>query len=184
LDRSAPYPYPRRDYARRILWGVVQRTIFRFSLPRAYRWRRWLLRRFGATMGEHACVRPTTRVFHPWLLVMADRSMLSDGVVVYNLGEFSIGRHSVISQDVYICAGTHDYTRAELPLLRPPIRVGNGVWIGAQAFLGPGVSIGDNSVIGARAVVSKDIPPAVVAAGNPCRVIKPRKMIQEDEPER
>src|SRR5207248_7246530 len=84
--------------------------------------------------------------------------------------------HSVLSQDVYVCAGTHDPSLPLLPLLRPPIRIGSGVWIAAQAFIGPGVTIGDNSVIGARAVVVKDIPPGVVAAGNPARVLKPRPM--------
>ena len=77
--------------------------------------------------------------------------------------------------DVYL-AGTHDYTKTELPLLRERVRIGHGVWIAAQAFIGPAVSIGDNSVIGARAVVVSDIPAGVVAAGNPARVIKPRTM--------
>jgi acetyltransferase-like isoleucine patch superfamily enzyme len=97
-------------------------------------------------------------------------------VTIYNLGPVKIGDHSVISQDAYLCAGTHDYTLPTLPLLRTPITIGHGVWIAAGAFIGPGVSIGDNSVIGARSVVMKDIPADVIAAGNPCRVIKPREM--------
>src|SRR5204863_7653015 len=86
----------------------------------------------------------------------------------------SIADHSVISQDAYLCAGTHDYTQPTLPLLRPPITIGHGVWIAAGAFIGPDVTIGDNSVVGARAVVMKDVPPGVVVAGNPARVIKQR----------
>jgi putative colanic acid biosynthesis acetyltransferase WcaF len=85
-----------------------------------------------------------------------------------------------VSQDAYICAGTHDYTRPNLPLLRPTITIGDGVWVAAQAFLGPGVTVGDNCVIAARAVVVKDVPPGVVAGGNPCKVIKPRPMGQTD----
>lgn len=54
-----------------------------------------------------------------------------------------------------------------------PIRIGNNVWIGAQVCVLPGVTIGDNSVIGAGSVVTKDIPSGVLAAGNPCRVIRP-----------
>jgi putative colanic acid biosynthesis acetyltransferase WcaF len=176
LDRSASRPWTRRQYAGRMLWHLVEITLFRFSLPRAYGWRRFLLRQFGAKMGVNSCVRRTVRIWHPWLLQMDDFSMLGDDVQVYNLGEFSIGQHSIVSQQTYICAGTHDYTRVELPLVREPVRIGHGVWVAAQAFVGPGVSIGDNSVIGARAVLVSDIPAGVVAAGNPAWVIKPRAM--------
>jgi len=159
-----------------MLWYLVEISLFRLSFPRAYGWRRFLLRQFGAKMGANSCVRRSVRIWHPWLLQMDDFSMLGDAVQVYNLGEVSIGQHSIVSQQTYICAGTHDYTKTELPLLREPVRIGHGVWIAAQAFIGPAVSIGDNSVIGARAVVVSDIPAGVVAAGNPARVIKPRTM--------
>ena len=107
---------------------------------------------------------------------MAPWSILSNGVTVYNLGPVRIGSHTVISQDAYLCAGTHDYHQPNLPLERQPITIGNGVWVCAGAFIGPGVTIGDNSIIGARAVVMKDVPPGVVVAGNPARIIKNREM--------
>ncbi|MEE9211386.1 MAG: hypothetical protein V3U29_01905, partial [Phycisphaeraceae bacterium] len=84
--------------------------------------------------------------------------------------------HSVVSQDAHLCAGTHDYTQPHLPLQRPPINIGNGVWVCADAFIGPGVTIGDNSVVAARAVVTKDVPPGVVVGGNPAQVITHRPM--------
>lgn len=176
LDRTASFPYAPGEYVRRALWEIVQTVFIRPSPRRAYGWRRWWLRRFGAKLGHRAAIHPSTRVVHPWLLSMADWSMMSHGVVVYNLGPVSLGAHSVVSQDVYLCAGSHDYTKAALPLLRPPITIGSGVWIAAGTFVGPGVTIGDNSVIGARAVVMSDVPAGVVAAGNPCRVIKARPM--------
>jgi putative colanic acid biosynthesis acetyltransferase WcaF len=139
-------------------------------------WRRMWLRLFGADVSGTSQVYPTTWVMHPWLLTMAEHSVMSDGVTVYNPGRVTVGRHTVVSQDVYLCAGTHDYTKADLPLRRPPITIGNGVWVCAGAFVCPGVTIGDNTVIGARAVVVKDVPAGVVAGGNPARVIKPREM--------
>jgi putative colanic acid biosynthesis acetyltransferase WcaF len=78
-----------------------------------------------------------------------------------------------------VCAGTHDYTKPNLPLERPPIAIGSGVWIAAGAFIGPGVTVGDNTVVGARAVVMSDVEPGVVVAGNPAKVIKQRPMDEQ-----
>ncbi len=176
LDLCAAYPYRKREYFLRTLWWIVQATLFRFSSPRAYAWRRWLLRLFGAKMAPFARVRNTTRIFHPWLLQMDEQALVGDSVIIYNLGPVRIGSHSMVSQYTYLCAGTHDHTRPDLPLLRLPITVGNGVWIAAEAFIGPNVTVGDNSVIGARSVVTKDVPPGMIVAGNPARVIRPRPM--------
>jgi putative colanic acid biosynthesis acetyltransferase WcaF len=176
LNRVNPNPYNRGEYVRRVLWNIVQATLFHYSLPRAMRWRRWLLKLFGARIGPHSGMRREVRIFHPWLFEMGDWSMLANGVVIYNLGPVKIGDHTVLSQDVYVCAGTHDYTKANLPLQRPPITIGSGVWIAAAAFIGPGVSVGDNTVVGARAVVMSDVEANVVVAGNPARVIKRRPM--------
>ena len=176
LDRCATAPYPRNWYVRRLLWRLIQATVFRFSPGRAYGWRRFWLRCFGARMGRNAATRPSVRIMHPWLLEVGDWSMLGDRVEVYNLGPITIGSHTVISQDACLCAGTHNYTRPDLPLQRPPIRIGSGVWICTRAFIGPGVTIGDNTVVGACAVVTRDMPGGMVVAGNPAKVIKPRQM--------
>lgn len=176
LDQCATYPYRADEYLRRLAWEWVHRTLVRPSPRRAYRWRRFWLKRFGARVGPHSAIKPQTRIMHPWLFELGDWSILSDGVTVYNLGWVRIGQHTVVSQDAYLCAGTHDYTRCDLPLTRPPITIGHGVWVGAGAYIGPGIVVGDNSVVGARAVVIKDVPPGMVVAGNPARVVKPRAM--------
>jgi putative colanic acid biosynthesis acetyltransferase WcaF len=181
LNRTASYPYTRSEYIRRYFWLVIQNTLFQLPIPRAYAWRRFWLRTFGAKLGVAAAVHSTTRILHPWLFEMGDWSNLSSGVTVYNLGPVKIGHHTVVSQDVYLCAGTHDYTIPNLPLLREPITIGHSVWIAAGAFIGPTVTIGDNTVIGARAVVMKSIEPNVVAAGNPARVLKQRSMANKED---
>jgi putative colanic acid biosynthesis acetyltransferase WcaF len=178
LDRCSSANYTRGEYVRRILWQIVQATLYRLPIPTGvgYSWRRTLLRAFGARLGHRAGVHPTTRVMHPWLLEMGDWTMIGPGATVYNLGRITVGHHTVISQDCYLCAGTHDYTRPDLPLLKPEIHIGAGVWVAAGAFIGPGVSVGDNSVVAARSVVVKNVEPAMVVGGNPARVIKPRPM--------
>src|SRR5688572_14180803 len=176
LDLARSYPYSFKEYLRRFLWSIAERVMIRMSPGRAFRWRRFWLRRFGAEVHPLSGIKPTTRVLHPWLLTLGPYTLLSENVTVYNLGPVKMGAHTIVSQDVYICAGSHDYTDPSLPLLRPPIEIGSGVWICAGAFIGPGVRIGDNSVVGARAVVTRDVPEAVVVAGNPAKVIKPREM--------
>ena len=100
--------------------------------------------------------------------------MLSERVEIYNLGSVSIGDHTVLSQDVYICAGPHDYRDETLPLIRPKVDIGRGVWICAGAFVGPGVTIGDNASVGAKAVAMRDVLPKTIVSGNPAQVVKDR----------
>lgn len=176
LDLVSPAPYPRSWYPRKLAWMFVQSTLFRWSPRPLLGWRRFLLRLFGAKLANTAVVRPSATIWHPWLFEMGAHSCLADDVTVYNLGPITIGDHSVVSQHAYLCAGTHDYTRPELPLQRPHIRIGSGVWVCAKAFIGPGVTIEDNAVVGAAAVVNRDVPAGMIVAGNPAKVVKPRKM--------
>jgi putative colanic acid biosynthesis acetyltransferase WcaF len=176
LDRCALAPYPAVWYVKRLAWEWIDRLLLRRSPRRASGWRVFWLRAFGARIGPHCNIRPGVRVVHPWLLTMGQWSCLGDGTVVYNLGQVTLGEHTVLSQEVYVCAGTHDYTQPNLPLQRPETVIGSGVWICAQAFIGPRVRVGDNSIVAARAVVVKDVPAGVIVGGNPARVLKPRPM--------
>jgi acetyltransferase-like isoleucine patch superfamily enzyme len=96
LDLTAHAPYPRNYYPRRLLWKLISKTIFR--LPRAWRWRAFLLRSVGAKVGENVIVHTTVKIMHPWLLEISDNSTLAPGVEIYNPGNVSIGSHTVLSQ--------------------------------------------------------------------------------------
>lgn len=174
LDQAARFPYSMRSYAARALWQLTWLLLFRPSPSPAARWRLFLLRLFGAKVAGTANVRSTVRILHPWLLTMGDHSSIGDRVHVYNLGQLSIGDQTSISQNTHLCGGTHDYQQPALPLIRAEIRIGSGVWICADAFIGPGVHIGDNAIVAARAVVVKDVPPNLIVGGNPARVIRGR----------
>ena len=178
LDQVKSFPYPLRDYARRAAWMLVQALFIKPSPSRAMGWRRFWLRRFGAKVGPSSGIRSSVRITHPWLLTLGDYAMLAEGVTVYNLGPITIGEHSVVSQNVHLCAGTHDYTKPDLPLIRSSITIGDGVWVCADAFIGPDITIGDNVIVGARSVVTRDVEPGVIVAGNPAKVVKPRPMGQ------
>lgn len=166
-------PYRPREYFCRLMWAIVG-LLFRFSPRVGFRWRAFLLRCFGAKIGRGAHIYPGARIELPWLLEVGELSSVADGVRVYNLGKVRIGARSTLSFGAHICAGTHNYEDAGFPLLRLPIDIGDDVWICADAFLAPGVTVGDGAVVAARAVVVADVPPWVVVAGHPAQVLKPR----------
>lgn len=171
-----PSPWSFGVNVRRVLWSLVQGTLFHWSFHTWHGWRCGLLRCFGTRVGKEVCVRPSVRIEMPWNLQLGDGVVVGEGVALYCLGQVSVGRRATISQYAHLCAGTHDYTRRSFPLLTKPIVVGEEVWIATDAFIGPGVTVGDRAVVGARAVVVKDVPPDMVVAGNPAKVIKRREL--------
>ena len=159
---------------RRAAWSVVQATLFRFSPHTFSGFRAWLLRRFGAKVGSHCTIRRTSRVYYPWQFALGDLSTLGDSATVYNLGPVTIGNRVTVSQEAYLCAGSHDYRRLDMPLLRPPIHIGDDAWICARAFVGPGVRVGSGTILGACGVASGDLEPWGIYAGNPAVKVKER----------
>jgi putative colanic acid biosynthesis acetyltransferase WcaF len=138
-----------------------------------------LLRLFGARLAAHVKVRRTVRIEVPWNLEIGEHSAIGDFAILYSLGTITIGRYVTVSQYAHLCAGTHETRTRAMTLLRPPIRLGDDVWIATDAFVGPGVTIGDRTILGARASAFSDLPGDVIAVGNPAKAIKQREF---DEP--
>ena len=105
---------------------------------------------------------------------MANHSCIGPRAVCYSMTKVFIGHNAVVSQGVHLCTGTHDYNSPSFTLVARPIVIGAYAWICAESFIGPGVSIGEGAVIGARSVVIRDQPGWMVCAGNPCRPLKKR----------
>jgi putative colanic acid biosynthesis acetyltransferase WcaF len=172
-DERDVWPYPKHIYLLRLVWFIVWKTIWKFCWRRVPILRTALLRVFGAKV-KYAAMSASTWIEMPWDLELGDHVLVGPRVHLYNLGGLSIGDHTVLSQDVYVCGGTHDYTDPSYPLIRKKIAIGNYVWIAAGAFIHPGVKIGDGAVIGARAVVTRDVAPWTIVSGNPAKFIKAR----------
>jgi len=137
-------------------------------------WRSFLLRCFGAKIGKSVHVYPGAKIWAPWNLEISDEGGVANGAILYTQGKISIGKKAVISQGAHLCAGTHDYTLPGFPLYTMPIIIGDYAWVAAEAFIHPGITIGEGCVIGARSVVTKDMPAWMVCAGHPCKPIKER----------
>ena len=155
------------------MWGCIQ-PLFRFSPRPCFGWRNFLLRCFGAQIGAHVHIYRTVTIIIPWNLEVGEYAAIGDHALIYNLGRVTIGPRATISHRAHLCAGTHDYTKAEFPLLRPPITIGGQSWVCTDAFIGPGVTVGAGAIVAARAVVVKDVAPWAVVAGNPAKLIKQR----------
>lgn len=158
----------------RALWGVVWLLFFRPSPRVAHAWRRWLLTLFGARIGRGARVYSSARIWAPWNLTMGDYSVLGDFVDCYDVDQIEIGAHSVISQYAFLCTATHDIDQPHFPLVTRPIHIAPRAWVAADAFVAPGVTVGEGAVVGARASVFRDVEAGAVVGGNPARVLRYR----------
>lgn len=176
--RSAPHPFSPRERLGRAVWKLCQ-SIFVRSLPVAMSSRQVaILRLFGAQIGTGTQIHGSVSVEFPWLLEIGDLCVIGPRARIYNLGRIRIGRHSVLSQGAHLCAGTHDYQDPLMTLRRDEISIGSGCWLCAETFVGPGLTIGNHAVVGARAVVTKNVPERAVVAGNPARIVKWRSFHQ------
>jgi putative colanic acid biosynthesis acetyltransferase WcaF len=168
--------WSRREQAARVLW-VLARPAFTWSPRPLWGWRRMLLRLFGAKVGRGVHIYPTVRITMPWNVAIGDDSAVGDRALLYSLGQITIGSCVTISQQAHLCAGTHDYKKRDFPLVKAPIGISDGAWVCADAFVGPNVVVGEGAILGARGVAVKDIPPGVIAAGNPAKILKARSKV-------
>src|SRR6476660_1533297 len=167
-------PWSVEDRAMRLLWEFCWFVFCRWTPKPANPWRLFWLDVFGARIEGKPFVHQRARIEIPWHLTLRDRACLGDRANAYSLGEIEIGERATIAQEAYLSTGSHDFSQSSIPLTAAKITIGADAFIGARAFVLPGVTIGERSVIGACSVVTENVPPDVFAAGNPCRVLRPR----------
>lgn len=171
-------PFSTREKLGRLAWSVVQATAFRCSFTTWYRYRVFILRLFGAKVHITAHIRRTARFECPWNVSIGANTAVGDHAILYALGPIIIGRRVSVSQYSHLCAGTHDFTKADLPLIRPPIRLEDDAWLGADTFVGPGVVMHQGALLGARGAAFKDLEAWHVYGGNPARLLRRREAMQ------
>ncbi len=167
-------PWSARFRMAMLLWECCW-TLFCAWTPKPLnRWRLFWLRLFGARISGTPFVHQRVRIQIPWHLTLHHRACIGDGATIYTLDRIEIEEGAVVAQDAYLCTGSHDFDNPELPLITQPIRVGKRAFIGARAFVLPGISIGADAIVGACAVVTKNVPDNAIVAGNPATCIKLR----------
>jgi putative colanic acid biosynthesis acetyltransferase WcaF len=172
-----PSPFSLWNKIARVTWAMIWLLLFRISPRPFHGWRRFVLRIFGAKIGRGVHPYPSCRIMQPWMLEIGDYSCLGPYVVCYAGDRIKIGAYSTVSQYTHLCTSSHDYQQKNMPLITAPILIEDQVWICADSFIGPGVTIHQGAVVGARSSVFKDIRPWTVVGGNPAKYIKEREFI-------
>jgi putative colanic acid biosynthesis acetyltransferase WcaF len=175
--RPARYSSKHAPWGRLYLfaWRTIGAFIFRLMPSRFFRVRNLILRVYGARVARTAFVHPTCRIYSPRTLSVGERSCLSARVDCYCVADVVIGDDVTVSQDAFLCTASHDIDLPDRPLTAAPIRVDRGAWVFARATILPGVTVGEGAVVAACAVVTKDVKPHAVVAGNPAIVVRERR---------
>jgi putative colanic acid biosynthesis acetyltransferase WcaF len=172
-DGGPSFGFGHRAY--RAVWTLAWGLFASWTPPFFNPWRRVLLRLFGAEIAGSARIHASARIWYPANLEMGDQSCLGPRVECYTMAKITLGPYALASQGAHLCAGTHDIDDPHFQLRAAPIAIGARAWIAAEAFIGPGVTVGDGAVLGARGVAFSDLEPWTVYIGNPAREIRKRR---------
>ncbi len=175
VDPSAcPSAHSRANKLGRLLWGLAWLLLFRPSPWFLHGGRRALLRLFGARVGRGVKIMPSVSVWAPWNLSLGDYASVSHGADLYCVDRIEIGAHATVSQRAFLCTASHAIDHPNMPLTTAPVRIGDGAWVCAEAYVHPGVTLGPDSVAAVRAVVLHDVEARQVVGGHPARFLRMR----------
>jgi putative colanic acid biosynthesis acetyltransferase WcaF len=175
LDRYTPGEYsPGASIWKQLLWFFLGDPLLRSSLFPISGFKVWMLRSFGASIGQGVRIKPGVKVKFPWRLTIGDHCWIGENVWFDNLAPIVLEDHICVSQSVYFCTGNHDWTVSTFDLRVAPIIVKSGAWLAARSTIAPGVEISEGAVLSLGSVAVKSLSPWTIYAGNPAVAIKPR----------
>lgn len=159
----------------RAAWTLTWLCLASWTPPVMHRWRRILLRSFGAKMAPGSDVRASARIWSPRNLIMEKGALIAADVNCYNMALVSLGERALVSQKAVLCAGNHRIDDPEFQLITKPITLKAQSWIATEAFVAPGVVVGEGAVLGARAVAFDNLDDWTLYVGNPAVAKRMRK---------
>lgn len=160
-----------------LVWYFVNYYVFNSAFPWPYKLKQVLLKLFGAEVGTGLVIKTKVRIKNPWRLKIGNHCWIGESVWIDNLEDVTIGNNVSISQGAMLLTGNHDYTVSSFPYRLGKIVLEDGVWVGAQSVVCPGVTCKSHSILTVNSVASKDLEAWSIYAGNPSVLVRSRKMI-------
>ena len=160
------------------IWNLVNKTIFRCSPFFARKYRIAILKMFGAKICWSCSVDSTATIIDPWNLQLGSKSSIGEYSCIRCRDKIIIGEYCCIGRGVYLLTASHNIFSSKFEMVTSPIIIGNNVWVATRATVSKGVSIGDGAVVGAEAMVTRNVEPWTVVGGNPARFIKQRVIVE------
>jgi len=178
FKQNSPYdsPWTKSQQIKMLVWEYVWLLFCAWTPKPANRWRLFWLKFFGCKIYGIPFVHQRARIQIPWNLILHDRACLGDRANAYTLGVVEIFENSTVGQEVYLCTGTHAFDNPSMNLITSKITIEKNVFIGARAFVMPGITIGENAIVGAGSLVTKNIEKNTIVGGNPAKFIKSRNL--------
>jgi putative colanic acid biosynthesis acetyltransferase WcaF len=159
---------------RQIVWYFVNALFFINPLSTSSGLKRRLLRAFGAKIGTGAVLKPGVNIKYPWKLEIGEHTWIGEKVWIDNLAVVRIGSNACLSQGAFLLTGNHDYTSPGFDLMIREIVLEDGVWIGAKAIVGPGVTCCSHAVLTAGSVATDNLGAYGIYRGNPATWVRER----------
>lgn len=172
-DGGPSYSFGHR--VERAIWMLVWNILGIWTPTPFHAWRRFLSRMFGARIARSAKIYPHVRIWYARNLQMGPHACLGPHVRCYSVALVVLDEYALVSQYAYLCSGTHDIDDPDFQLVAKPIHIQKNAWVAADAYVGPGVTIGTGAVLGARGVATRDLSAWTVYSGNPATVVRTRR---------
>lgn len=163
-----------------LIWYFFNYYFFNSAFPWPYSIKTFILRAFGAKVGEGLVIKTKVRIKNPWRLIIGDHCWIGESVWIDNLEDVVIGNNVCLSQNAMLLTGNHDYTVSDFPYRLGKIILEDGVWIGAQSTVCPGVTCRSHAILTVNSVANKQLEEFGIYAGNPAVFIRKRKFRTEE----
>ncbi len=161
-----------------LLWYFTNVLFFQNTLIPSSGLKISLLKFFGATIGKGVVIKPGVNIKYPWMLKIGNHSWIGEKVWIDNLAEVKIGNNVCVSQGAMLLCGNHNYKKTTFDLIVKEIVLEDGVWIGAQCIVCPGVICHSHSILSVNSVANKEMEAYSIYQGNPA--VKVRQRIPDE----
>lgn len=158
----------------RFIWHCVNATFINTYFLPSSSFKKFLLKIFGAKIGQGVVIKPKVNIKYPWKLTIGDHTWVGEKVWIDNLAEVTIGNNCCLSQGAMILCGNHNFKKSSFDLIVKPVTLKDGAWLGAKSVTCPGVTVEINAILSVGSIATSNLEANYIYQGNPAIKIKER----------